>query len=77
MRTASAADSRTLDATLLGTARLGLRHGSFGDDFHAYHNEFHVLEVGERRLLRLFEPAAGQALSAADWSSADDVRGLP
>ena len=29
-----AADSRTLDATLLGTARLGLRHGSFGDDFH-------------------------------------------
>ena len=64
-----AADSRTLDATLLGTARLGLRHGSFGDDFHAYHNEFHVLEVGERRLLRLFEPAAGQAPSAADLSS--------
>jgi len=63
------ADSRTLDATLLGTARLGLRHGSFGDDFHAYHNEFHVLEVGERRLLRLFEPAAGQAPSAADLSS--------
>jgi len=62
------ADSRTLDATLLGTARLGLRHGSFGDDFHAYHNELHVLEVGERRLLRLLETTAGLAPSAADMS---------
>jgi hypothetical protein len=60
------ADERTLDATLLGSARLGLRHGSFGNDFHAYHNEAHVLEVGERRLLRLLEPAAGQAPPPAD-----------
>ena len=52
---ASALDPRALDAALLGTARLGLRHGSFGDDFHAYHNETHVLEVGERRLLRMLE----------------------
>jgi len=63
------ADERTLDAALLGTARLGLRHGSFGDDFHAYHNETHVLELGERRLLRLLEPAAGPAPAAADMAS--------
>jgi hypothetical protein len=40
---------------VLGTARLAHRHGSLGDDFHAYHNETHVLEVGERRLLRMLE----------------------
>lgn len=46
-------DARALDATILATARLALRHGSLGKDFHAYHNEVHVLEVGERRLLRM------------------------
>jgi len=48
-------DPRALGAALLGTARLATRHGSLGDDFHAYHNEKHVLEVGERRLLRVIE----------------------
>jgi hypothetical protein len=48
-------DPRALDAALLGTARLAHRHGSLGDDFHAYHNETHVLEVGERRLVRTLE----------------------
>jgi hypothetical protein len=50
-----AIDPRALDAALLGTARLAHRHGSLGDDFHAYHNETHVLEVGERRLTRMLE----------------------
>jgi hypothetical protein len=48
-------DPRALEAALLGTARLAMRHGSLGDDFHAYHNEKHVLEVGERRLVRVIE----------------------
>ena len=48
-------DPRALDAAVLGTARLAMRHGSLGDDFHAYHNETHVLEVGERRLGRVVE----------------------
>jgi hypothetical protein len=48
-------DPRALEAALLGTARLATRHGSFGDDFHAYHNETHVLEVGERRLVTMLE----------------------
>jgi hypothetical protein len=48
-------DPRALEAAILGTARLAMRHGSLGDDFHAYHNETHVLEVGERRLSRVIE----------------------
>lgn len=63
------AENRVLDAALLGTARLGLRHGSFGNDFHAYHNETHVLEVGERRLLRLLDAATGPAPGAADLAA--------
>lgn len=59
-------DPRTLDATVLATARLGLRHGSFGDDFHAYHNETHVLEVGERRLLRLLASMGESAPGSSD-----------
>jgi hypothetical protein len=53
----------------LGTARLALRHGSFGGDFHAYHNESHVLEVGERRLLRLLDPSTGPAPPPADLAA--------
>ncbi|MGH8029617.1 MAG: hypothetical protein ACREO3_06765 [Arenimonas sp.] len=49
------ADRRTEDAILLGTARLGHRHGSFGSDFHDYHNERHALELADRRLARLLE----------------------
>jgi hypothetical protein len=60
------ADPRALDAALLGTCRIGRRHGSFGVDFHAYHNEAHVLEVGERRLLRLLAGMGKAAPGAAD-----------
>jgi len=61
-----AVDPRALDAAVLGTARLALRHGSLGQDFHAYHNESHVLEVGERRLLRMLEAMGDQAPGAED-----------
>lgn len=57
-------DERTRDAAVLGTARLALRHGSLGNDFHAYHNEMHVLEVGERRLMRMLA-GLGEAVPAA------------
>ena len=46
---------RTLDATLMGTARLGMRHGSFGTDRHDYHCEDHVLEIADRRLGRVMD----------------------
>jgi len=55
------AEPRALAVTLLATARLGLRHGGFGDDFHAYHNEGHVLELGERRLGRVLDTLADTA----------------
>jgi len=41
---------RAADAFVLGTARLGMRHGHFGRDFHDYHNEGHVMELAYRRL---------------------------
>lgn len=61
-----AVDPRALDAVILATAHLGLRHGSFGDDFHAYHNENHAMEVGERRLPRLREGMGDGALDSED-----------
>jgi hypothetical protein len=61
-----ASGPRALEVALLGTARLGLRHGSFGGDFHAYHNEMHVLEVGERRLLRMLAGMGAAAPGAED-----------
>ena len=48
-------DTRTEDAVLLGTARLGHRHGSFGGEFHDYHNEKHALELADRRLARVLD----------------------
>jgi hypothetical protein len=59
-------DPRALDAALLGAARLGLRHGGLGSDFHAYHNESHVLDVGHRRLLHLVEALGDAAPEPAD-----------
>lgn len=46
---------RTLDAMTLAYARLALRHGHLGNDFHAYHNEGHILEICSDRLDRLIE----------------------
>lgn len=56
-----------LDAAVLGTARLGLRHGSLGDDFHHYHNEDHVLDLAERRLGRMIEQCGLDAMLPEDW----------
>jgi hypothetical protein len=58
---------RHTDATLLGLARLGLRHGGFGVDPHDYHNEEHVLELAERRLARLIDSLGDSGLPQDDW----------
>jgi hypothetical protein len=58
---------RATDAFLLGLARLGLRHGRFGTDFHAYHNEGHVLELADRRLITLERVIGMNALPLMDW----------
>lgn len=39
---------RTCAAVQLGYVRLGARHGHLGDDFHAYHNEHHVIDLVTR-----------------------------
>lgn len=62
-----AGDVRHADATLLGLARLGLRHGGFGDDPHDYHNEDHVMELAERRLARVLDSLGEDGLPANDW----------
>ncbi len=58
---------RAADAFILGLARLGLRHGSFGNDPHPYHNEGHVLEIADRRLRALERALGYAALPLADW----------
>jgi hypothetical protein len=55
------------DAMLLGVARIGHRHGRFGDDFHAYHNEEHALEILDRRLSRLIEVTEPGELDVEAW----------
>ena len=58
---------RATDAFLLGLARLGMRHGNFGTDFHDYHNEGHVLELANRRLIALERVIGLGALPLSDW----------
>lgn len=58
---------RTERALTLGLARFGLRHGSWGRDYHHYHNENHALEVLDGRLGRLMEEIGIDALGAEDW----------
>lgn len=62
------AEERVLDAAVLGATRLGLRHGSFGNDFHAYHNEGHVLELAERRFVHVLDTLGDQAPTGIDAS---------
>jgi len=59
--------SRAIEAAIaLGVARLGLRHGRFGDDFHAYHNEGHALDLLLGRIDRLLAHPASAGLDIED-----------
>lgn len=55
------------DAVLMAFCRLAYRHGSWGDDFHHYHNEDHVFEILGPRLERLIDAIGIEALSLRDW----------
>jgi hypothetical protein len=59
--------ARSDQALLLSLARFGVRHGSWGEDFHHYHNENHALEILDGRLGRLMQESGLQALSGLDW----------
>lgn len=64
---ASALFARTADAVRLACARLALRHGRLGTDFHAYHNEGHVLEICGERIDRLAEAEGLSAFTLREW----------
>lgn len=52
--------ARAMAALHIALARMGMRHGSWGHDFHAYHNEAHALELLDGRLNRLIRHADAQ-----------------
>ena len=52
---------------LMAFCRLAFRHGSWGEDYHAYHNEGHILEILGPRLERLIDTIGADALSLRDW----------
>jgi hypothetical protein len=58
--------ARTADAARLAFARLAVRHGRLGTDFHAYHNEGHILEICAGRLPRLLALPGARTLSLRD-----------
>ena len=71
--------ARAAEALRIGLARMGLRYGSWGHDFHAYHNENHALELLDGRLGRLLREA-GDAFDGRDrialalFSTCHDLR---
>jgi len=56
----------TADAIRLAYARLASRHGRLGTDFHAYHNERHILEICAERVPRLLAASGAETLSLRD-----------
>ena len=58
---------RARDAILIAFCRVAFRHGSWGQDFHPYHNEDHVVEILGPRTERLIETVGMKALTPADW----------
>jgi hypothetical protein len=55
------------DAILLAFCRLAYRHGSWGKDFHHYHNEGHIFEILGSRMERLIDTIGLETLGLRDW----------
>jgi len=55
------------DAVLIAFCRLAFRHGSWGKDYHHYHNEDHIFEILGPRLERMIDAIGIDALSLRDW----------
>ncbi len=64
---AEALIARSADAVRVAYARLARRHGSWGEDFHAYHNEGHILDILGDRIARLIGARGIFALGLRDW----------
>lgn len=57
----------TQDALALSFVRMASRHGSWGQDWHAYHNEEHALELLNARLARTRLQLGWKGLAAQEW----------
>jgi hypothetical protein len=55
------------NAVLIAYCRVAFRHGSWGEDYHPYHNEGHIIEILGARIERLIETIGMQALKVSDW----------
>ncbi|MBS0569376.1 MAG: hypothetical protein JSS28_02120 [Proteobacteria bacterium] len=55
------------DAVVMAFCRLAFRHGTWGTDFHAYHNEGHIFEILGPRLERLIDAIGIDSLCLRDW----------
>lgn len=62
---------RSADVIRIGFARLARRHGSFSKEFHAYHNEQHILDILGSRIGRLIAANGVFALGLRDWCVLD------
>lgn len=58
---------RCANAIRIAYVRLACRHGTLGEDFHAYHNETHILDILGPRMDRLIETHGVLALGLRDW----------
>ncbi len=57
----------TQNALALSFVRMASRHGIWGNDYHAYHNEEHALELLNGRLARVRIQLGWSALEAEEW----------
>ncbi len=70
--TATGANSGALlagcaNAIRIAYVRMARRHGTLGEDFHAYHNETHILDILGERIDRLITTHGVLALGLRDW----------
>ncbi len=55
------------DAIRIAFCRLAYRHGSWGKDYHHYHNENHIFEILGARLERMLDAVGMESLDVLDW----------
>ncbi len=58
---------RCANAIRIAYVRMARRHGTLGEDFHAYHNETHILDILGPRIDRLISTHGVLALGLRDW----------
>jgi hypothetical protein len=63
--------ARCANVIRIGYARLARRHGSLSQEFHAYHNEAHILDILGGRISRLITANGVFALGLRDWCVLD------